>query len=285
AGNTIVVAEHRLHYLLDVYDSVIYMESGKIAGRYSREAFVNIPEDERKQMGLRAIRKPILRDAQTQMEAVSSIIVETLTCRHGSKLAVQIEKLRLPKHKVIALVGKNGAGKSTFAAGFSGIHKATARIIDEKALSRRERLKRTFLVMQDVNHQLFTESVLDELMLGRAFDDAELIEQAEATLNQLNLLPWRDEHPQCLSGGQKQRTAIATALFAQKSYLIFDEPTSGVDLIHMMRVAELIQEIKDHVACVLVITHDVEFINYCCEYVIELDAGRVINAYALAVHP
>ncbi|MEO1644700.1 MAG: ATP-binding cassette domain-containing protein, partial [Chloroflexota bacterium] len=169
----------------------------------------------------------------------------------------------------------------TFAAAFSGILKSKSRIIDEKSLSVKERIKRTFMVMQDVNYQLFSESVFDELMLGFGFDDQQKIAEADNLLNQLNLLAYRDQHPLCLSGGQKQRTAIATALCTDKQYLIFDEPTSGIDLIHMLRVAELMQTIKDKVDLILVNTHDREFINTCCEYVIELDDGVVINQYAI----
>lgn len=129
--------------------------------------------------------------------------------------------------------------------------------------------------MQDVNHQLFAESVLDELMLGYAFDDETKIKEADELLDSLNLLQCRDKHPQCLSGGQKQKTAIATALFIGKQYLIFDEPTSGIYLTHMNKAAELVQVIKNQEELVLVITHDKEFINRCRDYIIKLDDGKV----------
>lgn len=81
--------------------------------------------------------------------------------------------------------------------------------------------------MQDVNHQLFTESVLDEVLLSM---DEENLELAEEILRNLNLIQLKDAHPMALSGGEKQRVAIASAIASKKEILIFDEPTSGLDL-------------------------------------------------------
>ncbi|MEM7331382.1 MAG: ABC transporter ATP-binding protein [Chloroflexota bacterium] len=279
AGHTVLIAEHRLYYLADLCDRVLYIDEGKVAGRYTRQEFIQIPDANRQAMGLRMITEPVIEKRTTNYNYDEPAVkVDTLRSFYGNQLAVDIENLNLPKNKVIALIGKNGAGKSTFAASFCGILKADDDVVDEVKLTRRERVKRSFMVMQDVNHQLFAESVLDELMLGSEFDDEVKRQEAEALLEQLNLLPFRDHHPQSLSGGQKQRTAIASALFTGKKYLIFDEPTSGVDLIHMNRVAELIHSVKDKVDLVLVITHDKEFINRCCEIIIELRDGKIISS-------
>lgn len=74
-----------------------------------------------------------------------------------------------------------------------------------------------YLIMQDVNHQLFTESVLDEVILGTDGTD---IDRAESILNQLDLLAFKERHPMSLSGGQKQRVAIAGAIFSGKDILL-----------------------------------------------------------------
>ena len=65
------------------------------------------------------------------------------------------------------------------------------------------------MVMQDVNHQLFTETVLDEILISM---EEENQEQAEEILSKLDLTDFKDRHPMSLSGGQKQRVAIASAI-------------------------------------------------------------------------
>ena len=91
-------------------------------------------------------------------------------------------------------------------------------------------LKECYMVMQDVNHQLFCETVEDEIRLGMRED---LEEKVPELIKALDLKGLEQRHPMSLSGGQKQRVAIASAILAGKSVLIFDEPTSGLDYRHM----------------------------------------------------
>ena len=78
------------------------------------------------------------------------------------------------------------------------------------------------MVMQEVNHQLFTESVLDEVLIS--MEEANQ-KRAEEILSRLDLLDFKDRHPMSLSGGQKQRVAIASVIASKRSILFFDEPT------------------------------------------------------------
>ena len=78
------------------------------------------------------------------------------------------------------------------------------------------------MVMQEVNHQLFTESVLDEVLISM---EEENQERAEEILNRLDLLAFKDRHPMSLSGGQKQRVAIASLLNAL-SYFLMNRPAA-----------------------------------------------------------
>ena len=130
------------------------------------------------------------------------------------------------------------------------------------------------MVMQDVNHQLFAENVLDEVLLG-SFDTGETGEQAALELlTQLNIAEFRSRHPMSLSGGQKKRTAIASALLAGKKLMVFDEPTSGLDFRSMESTSELLRTIGSDVT-VLIVTHDMELIDRCCTHVLHLEGGRV----------
>ena len=125
--------------------------------------------------------------------------------------------------------------------------------------------------MQDVNNQLFSDSVWNECMLslgGKEEGDAK--ERAEATLASLDLLDVRDVHPMALSGGQKQRLAVACTLLSERRLILLDEPTSGLDLDHMGQVASLVRGLSDKGVTVVVVTHDREFLNRCCDSALEL---------------
>lgn len=82
----------------------------------------------------------------------------------------------------------------------------------------------------DVNHQLFTESVMVEILLSLDNSDEEkAVHEAESIMESLHISEFRDAHPMSLSGGQKQRVAIASAIASDKQVIVFDEPTSGLD--------------------------------------------------------
>lgn len=140
-----------------------------------------------------------------------------------------------------------------------------------KEYRRKKRLREIFLVMQDVNRQLFTESVLDEVLISMKEEDEE---KALRILEALDLLEYKDRHPVALSGGQKQRVAVATAIASERSILLFDEPTSGLDYRHMLQVADLFEKLREQGKTILVVTHDLEFIETLDANVIQLEENQ-----------
>ncbi len=106
-------------------------------------------------------------------------------------------------------------------------------------------------------------------------------DRADAVLERLDLMQFKDRHPMALSGGQKQRVAIATALVSDRKILVFDEPTSGLDLHHMKEVADELITIQEMGKTSLVITHDYELIVSCCTHILHLEHGVVQEQYAL----
>ena len=156
--------------------------------------------------------------------------------------------------------------------------------LDGKPLNAKQRLNNCYMIMQDVNHQLFTESVRDEVMLSmtdKTVTDDVKSAKADEILLQLDLARFADTHPMALSGGQKQRTAIASGIASDKSVIIFDEPTSGLDLAHMKQVAAEITKLHEMGKTILIVTHDLEFIMACCDHVLMLEQGSVVRNYPL----
>ena len=142
--------------------------------------------------------------------------------------------------------------------------------IDGKLYKGRKLTKICYMVMQDVNHQLFTDSVISEVLLSMDKEDERA---AEEILDSLDLLEYKEKHPMALSGGQKQRVAIASALAAKAKILLFDEPTSGLDYRHMKDVALLLRSLAGKGKTVFVSTHDPELVAECCDRLIRISDG------------
>ena len=139
-------------------------------------------------------------------------------------------------------------------------------------------MQRSYMVMQDVNYQLFAESVAAECTFGIRHPDTAL---AEKTLAELGLAPFRERHPNTLSGGQKQRLAAAAAMVCGKELLVFDEPTSGLDYDSMARLAALTRRLAAMGKLLFIVTHDYEFVCRTCTRVLRLDGGGIADDLAV----
>lgn len=256
------------------------MKDGRIALDLPMDRFLSLSPDQLDQLGLRTLSLEEL-----QYQGPRFPIGETLTLRdfyysysRGGE-ALAIDALSLPLGAIIAVVGGNGAGKSTFSRCLGGLMKKFRGTVSLGKSTYRSRamLKKCFMVMQDVSHQLFCESVDDEVRLGMAGGNAGAVEDV---LTKLGLASCCQRHPLSLSGGQKQRVAVATALLADKDILLFDEPTSGLDRGHMLETSALLRSL---LGCrtVLVISHDPELILNCCTHVLHLEQGRAAAFYEL----
>ena len=287
-GKIIVIAEHRLYFLRELADRMLLLDNGRIIEELCANEIKALTFADTERMGIR----PLLLSAISYSRESSSRQNETLMLENlmftykDGKHGINIPKLELPTRSVIAIIGHNGAGKSTLARNICGLEKKCkgTLTLDCKTFKAKERLKICYMIMQDVNHQLFTESVRDEVMLSmtdKQLADEQKAQKADEILKSLDLLEYADTHPMALSGGQKQRTAIASGIASSKPVIIFDEPTSGLDLAHMKQVAGEILKLRDMGKTVIIVTHDLEFILSCCDHIIRLEKGQVVDNYEL----
>lgn len=282
-GKTIIISEHLLYYLSGLFDRVLYLKDGEIEGDYTAEEFCGLSARQRDDMGLRPLDLAGLSEVegtpQRMNEAVWTIKNVSFAYKHEPE-TLHITETSFPSGSATAIIGHNGAGKSTFARCLCGLEKHFKGTVQDqnKNYSRKERLKLCYMVMQDVNHQLFTESVLDEILLSMRTEDKQ---RARKILQEMDLLPYEDCHPMGLSGGQKQRVAVASAIASERPLILFDEPTSGLDLFHMRQVANVVNQVANAGRTALVVTHDPEFILRCCNYVLHLENGQIQESYSI----
>ena len=274
AGKTIVIAEHRLSWLRDLCDRVICMKDGQVAFDLSMQAFTQYSTEQLHQMGLRSLCDENIAPVQNSVPETETMQLQNFCFSYDGTPVLNIPHLSLPLNGIIALVGPNGAGKSTFSRCLCGLEKKfKGQVkINGQLWKNRQLLKNCYMVMQDVNHQLFCETVADEVQLGMRSENRSDVERV---LEMLDLSNLRERHPMSLSGGQKQRVAIASAILAGKEILIFDEPTSGLDFRHMEQTAALLSSLKGK-QTVLIVTHDPELIQRCCDHIVCIENGTVI---------
>ena len=273
-GKTIVIAEHRLSWLRNLCDRVICMKDGQVAFDLSMQAFAQYSTEQLHQMGLRSLRDEKIAPVQNSVPETETMQLQNFCFSYDGTPVLNIPHLSLPLDGIIALVGPNGAGKSTFSRCLCGLEKKfKGQVkINGQLWKNRQLLKNCYMVMQDVNHQLFCETVADEVQLGMRSENSSDVERV---LEMLDLSHLRERHPMSLSGGQKQRVAIASAILAGKEILIFDEPTSGLDFRHMEQTAALLSSLKGN-QTVLIVTHDPELIQRCCDHIVCIENGTVI---------
>ena len=270
-GKTVIIAEHRLNYLRSAIDRVVYLKGGRIMQEFTAAQFSTLSERERISMGLRT-----LKETRITIPECTAVKGELCLERICSRYTKQEISFVASSGDVIGIVGKNGVGKTTLCKIICGLLKEQSGTVSYqgKKLTRRQRQRLCTMVMQDVNHQLFTDSVVDECELAAPEASKEKIDKL---LQGSDLLPYKEVHPAVLSGGQRQRLAVCQAVLSGKKVVIFDEPTSGLDYTHMMQTGEIIQKLSHEGYIVLVITHDYEFLNLVCHSVIQLGGQGAVK--------
>ncbi len=189
-GKTIVIAEHRLYWLTDLCDRVVYLKKGQIAQDLAGKEFWAFTTDKIREMGLRTLQMHPYAKLDIA-EPRGTIQLKDFSFAYDKEIALNIPSLSLPQGGIIAVIGANGAGKSTFTRCLCGLEKKFkgSVTVDGKILHRKELLKESYMVMQDVNHQLFCESVDEEVRLGMKKEN-----EADALriLKQLDLPEFRE---------------------------------------------------------------------------------------------
>ena len=315
SGKTLIISEHRLYFLNGLIDRAFLIKEGKLEKEFSQQEFLALSEQNRKELLLRPItmNKSVfnrLEDSDYMQVQTSETIrknkedknseetksayltVENLFYRFKKEKDdfLRVQNLKMEFGKVIALTGKNGQGKSTFAQCLTGLLKAKkdSVLLNGKKINAERRLELSYMVLQDVGYQLFTESVEDEIALGKnkkikpeqntkAKNKEERVSDVEAILKAMNLTELKDKHPLSLSGGQKQRVSIGAAISSGARVIIMDEPTSGMDYFHMKETAKLINSIRSNQTLILIISHDFEFLSLVTDEIILMEKGAVIS--------
>ena len=297
-GQTMVVVEHHIDVWLDLVDRVIVLGRSDADSPAGAVIADGKPDEVFAQMGDvlaaggawvpgRAI--PDCRpDDETRGETVLS--TENLSFGRGTALGAGIN-LDFHAGEVTALMGSNGAGKSTMALTLAGLLKPIdGRVLIADSLKpphagqepinwkSKELLGRIGMVFQEPEHQFASNFVRDEVAIGpksMGHSEDEANQTADRMLDQMNLTRFAKANPYTLSGGEKRRLSVASMLAAAPKVLVMDEPTFGQDFSTWTEMVKLIAAIRDQGSCVIMVTHDEALVD-------ALGARRVMFEETLA---
>lgn len=206
------------------------------------------------------------------------IALEGVSHRFGDREVLRDLDLTLSERR-IAVIGANGSGKSTFARLLNGLQIPTAGTVTVDGLDTRKQgravRKLVGFVFQDPDVQIVMPTVAEDLAFGlkhHGVAKSDIPDRVTETLAEYGLAEFRDHPAHLLSGGQKQLLAIAAVLSVRPRYVVFDEPTTLLDLRNKRRISHLLQELPQQL---IVISHDLDLLADF-DRVLVFDEGRLI---------
>ncbi len=213
------------------------------------------------------------------------IKIEALCYQYPSRpcFALDHVDLEIDDGEFVAIIGQNGSGKTTLIKHFNGLLKPTQGKVfirgqDTMSVPTSELAKSIGYVFQNPDHQIFAETVRDEVAFGPknlGFPEEKIEAAVKRVLGQMGLEGLEEEMPFQLSRGQRQRLAVASVLAMEPSILIIDEPTTGQDWKESMLLMELVRQLNDKGHTCIVTTHNMNLVSLFAQRVIVMKSARV----------
>lgn len=326
---TVVIIEHRLEDVLwrDV-DRIVLMGDGKILADLHPDELLStrLLEENgiREPLYLTALRYagvelvPAKKPAHADSVVIDEADRKKMTDWFWSRPAAEAEKehepllevrnltfgyergrqtlrdvsLTIHKGEMVSIVGKNGAGKSTFSKLVCGFETPDSGEIlfqgrDLLQENIRHRAKHIGYVMQNPNQMISKTMIFDEVALSlrnMGKSEEEIREKVEETLKVCGLFPFRNWPVSALSFGQKKRVTIASVLVQDPELIILDEPTAGQDFCHYTEIMEFLRGLNEKGVTVVMITHDMHLmLEYTPRALVFADGRLIADRSAAAV--
>ena len=286
-GKTLIISEHRLHYLTDIADEYWVMAQGEIREKRTAQELLALSDEQLSRLSLRTtnlahltlqVKQPISPCSET---AVLSIRDVGFSYRRNESEILRHCFMEVHTGEVVGLIGSNGSGKTTLGKIACGLlHAGYGEInYNGKPVNTRVLRKNSLFIMQEAEFQFFTNSVINELKYGHK-DTPEICAEIQRLLKKFGMWEYRDRHPFSLSGGQMQKLTLMLACLSSKPIIVLDEPTAGLDAKSLKSCVALIQEMQKK-KIILIITHDLELISQVCNRCICLSKGSIEQEFFL----
>ena len=224
--------------------------------------------------------------SQKEPEGVPLLEVKNLSFGYNKgQQTLKNVSLSVKKGEMVSIVGRNGAGKSTFSklvCGFENPNQGEIFFEGQDLLKEniRSRAKKIGYVMQNPNQMISKTMIYDEVALGlqkSGKSEEEIRAKVEETLKICGLYPFRNWPISALSFGQKKRVTIASVLVQDPKLIILDEPTAGQDFKHYTEIMEFLRGLNEQGVTVIMITHDMHLMLEYTPRALVFSDGQLID--------
>ena len=200
------------------------------------------------------------------------------------KMALKGVDLDIRQGERIAVMGSNGAGKSTFFLNINGVLQSEHGEIFYRGQKMTKKTmndlrKNVGIVFQDADSQIIASTVQSEVSFGPMnlkLSRNDVRDRVDEALSYMNLTDFRHRTPHYLSGGEKKRVSIADIIAMHPEIIIFDEPTAALDPVNADMLEEVLEKMAQEGKTIMISTHDVDFAYRWAERVVVFCDGKII---------
>ena len=214
--------------------------------------------------------------------------VEHVAKKFGDRQVLEDVNLKVNQGDVVVILGPSGSGKTTFLRCLNHLEKADSGSLkladkdyDLGKLTKKDILEirqKTAFVFQHYNlfaNKTALENILEGLVIARKIPKEEATKRAEAALEKVGLLAYKDYYPSQLSGGQQQRIGIARAIAVKPEVILLDEPTSALDPELVGDVLDVLKQLAKEGVTMVVVTHEMGFARNVANRIFFMDKGKI----------
>jgi len=248
----------------------------------SNEEFVRAAEEENK-----FCKNPENSNHISKLKDNGFTAIETKSLSFAyskDKYALKDINIKINRGEFVALIGKNGAGKTTFSKHLNGLYKPTEGEIlinkeSIKGISTSVLSRKVGYVFQNPDHQIFAASVWDEVEFGLKnlqMPEEERKRKIIEALEFVGLENFKYRHPFTLGKGERQKLAVATILAMEPEILVIDEPTTGQDWDGTKRMMKMMEQLHKKGHTILAITHNMRLAAEYADRIIVFSGGKVV---------